>query len=118
MDATASVHLGKSATETLAMIRKRLGGMFDSGQTEEGETDEEQSQEHVQHFLRHQECCSEIIPPVGQTVNSAHYYDILRRNSKSKLAKTSSRTLEAKELAVTSRQRTHRLTLPLSPQNF
>jgi hypothetical protein len=101
----------KPATETLAMIRQAFGEESTSHtqkvHTHRGrksETGEAQNQEHAHRFLRHQGDRSHRIP---LAMLNNQLYIILRRFTATawKCAKTSSRTLTTKELAVTSRQR-------------
>jgi hypothetical protein len=63
-------NLGKSATETLAIIRQAFGeetfaahGESKLIETEKREADKEQSHEHAHHFLWHQGDCSQRIRP-------------------------------------------------------
>jgi hypothetical protein len=74
-------------------------------ETEQGETVEEQSQEHAHHFLSYQGDYSQTIRAGRPNSQSACYSNVLTAIVW-KCAKTSPRTLATQELAVASRQRT------------
>jgi hypothetical protein len=77
--------------------------MLGSGQTIEGKTGEEQSQEHVHHFLWHQGDCSQIIRPGKPNsqfcILLSHFTAAVSR-----FVKTSSRNMATKDMAAASWQ--------------
>jgi hypothetical protein len=56
-----------------------LNGVLGSGRTENGETGEEQSQEHAHYLFAIKRPVHKEFVLAGQTVNSAYYCDVLQR---------------------------------------